>query len=166
MACGGGRHTRFFLARGHPVTAVDRDTSGLADIRSDPALEIVETDLATGDERTVYAAGGYAIAGSFSPDGAFVSFTIETERSGDNELYLVDLDRGERRHVTPHEDAAYSSGPAWLANGTGFYFATDIDRDVAAIAFYDMARGGWDHVIEPGWAVPSKALPSSATSLS
>ncbi|HYT39277.1 MAG TPA: class I SAM-dependent methyltransferase [Acidimicrobiia bacterium] len=48
VACGGGRHTRFFLARGHPVTAVDRDTSGLADIRSDPALEIVETDLEVG----------------------------------------------------------------------------------------------------------------------
>jgi len=29
LACGGGRHTRLFLARGHPVTAADLDLGGL-----------------------------------------------------------------------------------------------------------------------------------------
>ena len=50
VACGGGRHTRFFLARGHPVTAVDRDTSGVADLGADVdvEVEIVEFDLETG----------------------------------------------------------------------------------------------------------------------
>jgi SAM-dependent methyltransferase len=48
VAAGSGRHTRFFLERGHPVTAVDRDTSGLADLKDDPALEILEFDLETG----------------------------------------------------------------------------------------------------------------------
>jgi SAM-dependent methyltransferase len=48
LACGGGRHTRFFLARGHPVTAVDVDTSGLEDLRQHPQLEIVEADLEHG----------------------------------------------------------------------------------------------------------------------
>ena len=48
VAAGSGRHTRVFLERGHPVTAVDRDTSGLADLKDDPALEIVEFDLETG----------------------------------------------------------------------------------------------------------------------
>ncbi|HZQ79507.1 MAG TPA: methyltransferase domain-containing protein [Acidimicrobiia bacterium] len=49
VACGGGRHTRFFRGRGHPVTAVDRDTSGLADLAGDPGLELVEADLEAGD---------------------------------------------------------------------------------------------------------------------
>jgi SAM-dependent methyltransferase len=48
VAAGSGRHTRFFLDRGHPVTAVDRDTSGLADLKGDPALESVEFDLEVG----------------------------------------------------------------------------------------------------------------------
>jgi SAM-dependent methyltransferase len=45
VACGGGRHTRLFLERGHAVTAVDRDTS-----RLDPTdrLEIVQTGLEDG----------------------------------------------------------------------------------------------------------------------
>ncbi len=45
VACGAGRHTRLFLARGHPVTAVDIDLSGLADIAGEPGLEALEADL-------------------------------------------------------------------------------------------------------------------------
>lgn len=30
IACGGGRHARFFAGRGHPVEAVDRDAAALA----------------------------------------------------------------------------------------------------------------------------------------
>ena len=49
VACGGGRHTRFFLERGNPVTAVDRDTSGVApDLDEDPNMEMVEADLEAG----------------------------------------------------------------------------------------------------------------------
>jgi SAM-dependent methyltransferase len=48
LACGRGRHTRLFLARGHPVTAVDRDLSGLEDIAGQPHLELVQADLEEG----------------------------------------------------------------------------------------------------------------------
>ena len=48
LAAGGGRHARLFRGRGHPVTAVDRDASGLADLRDDPGVEIVEHDLEDG----------------------------------------------------------------------------------------------------------------------
>jgi SAM-dependent methyltransferase len=45
LACGGGRHTRPFLERGHAVTAVDMDVSGLADLREHPRLEVIQADL-------------------------------------------------------------------------------------------------------------------------
>lgn len=48
VACGAGRHTRFFLERGHPVCALDRDLSGIADLREHPALEAIEADLESG----------------------------------------------------------------------------------------------------------------------
>lgn len=48
LACGAGRHTRYFLARGHPVTALDRDIAGLADLVGQPGLEIVQADLEDG----------------------------------------------------------------------------------------------------------------------
>jgi SAM-dependent methyltransferase len=45
LACGSGRHARWFLARGHPVTAVDLDVSGLEGLRGQPKLELIEADL-------------------------------------------------------------------------------------------------------------------------
>ena len=47
VACGTGRHTRLFLDKGHTVTAIDRDLSRIADIRSDRLVRI-EADLETG----------------------------------------------------------------------------------------------------------------------
>ncbi|MBV9836251.1 MAG: class I SAM-dependent methyltransferase [Alphaproteobacteria bacterium] len=48
IAAGSGRHTRLFLGRGHHVTAVDRDISRLANLESDPGVEIVSADLEDG----------------------------------------------------------------------------------------------------------------------
>lgn len=48
LACGGGRHARLFLERGHPVTAVDVDVSGLEDLRRHPQLEVVQANLEDG----------------------------------------------------------------------------------------------------------------------
>jgi SAM-dependent methyltransferase len=45
VAAGAGRHTQLFLERGHPVVAVDRDTSRLA---PHPRLEVVRADLEDG----------------------------------------------------------------------------------------------------------------------
>jgi SAM-dependent methyltransferase len=43
LACGGGRHGRWFMQRGHPVTLVDRDLSGVLDLQSQATL--IEADL-------------------------------------------------------------------------------------------------------------------------
>lgn len=45
LACGGGRHGRLFLERGHPVTFVDRDLSGVADLRGNAQAALVAADL-------------------------------------------------------------------------------------------------------------------------
>ena len=44
LAAGSGRHTHFFLERGHPVVAVDRDLAALAALGS-PRLELLQADL-------------------------------------------------------------------------------------------------------------------------
>lgn len=48
LACGSGRHTQLFLGRGHRVTAVDIDISGLDDLQGVPGLEVVRADLEYG----------------------------------------------------------------------------------------------------------------------
>ncbi len=59
LACGGGRHTRLFRALGHPVTAVDRDLSGIADLAGDPGVERIEADI----EQAPWPLGGRRFAG-------------------------------------------------------------------------------------------------------
>lgn len=45
LACGDGRHTRFLASHGHPVTAVDIDVTGLADLAGNPGIDILQADL-------------------------------------------------------------------------------------------------------------------------
>ena len=47
LAAGGGRHSRFFLMRGHPVLAVDRDLTALAGLEED-RLTCLTADLEAG----------------------------------------------------------------------------------------------------------------------
>ncbi len=49
LACGRGRHARYLAARGFRVVAVDQDLSGVADLRQQEGIELIEADLETGD---------------------------------------------------------------------------------------------------------------------
>lgn len=48
VAAGGGRHSHFFLERGHKVVAMDRNTNALLQLSSAGGLEIVTADLEAG----------------------------------------------------------------------------------------------------------------------
>jgi SAM-dependent methyltransferase len=48
LACGAGRHARFFLGQGFKVIAVDRDTSRIRDLAANPKAEILAADLEAG----------------------------------------------------------------------------------------------------------------------
>jgi len=45
LACGQGRHARWFAGRGHPVTALDRDREALAALEGVPGVAAVRADL-------------------------------------------------------------------------------------------------------------------------
>lgn len=48
VACGGGRHARFFAARGHVVDAVDRDRDAIDALKSVPGICALCADIETG----------------------------------------------------------------------------------------------------------------------
>lgn len=48
LACGGGRHGRFFLKRGHPVTFVDKNLQGVDDLSGMPKATLIDADLEDG----------------------------------------------------------------------------------------------------------------------
>jgi dipeptidyl aminopeptidase/acylaminoacyl peptidase len=109
-------------------------------------------DLATGDERMLFAPGGWCEPCGFSPDGRWLAVERPTERSGDNDLHLVDLDTGDEVLVARRgDDEAYFGPPAWLPESDAFLFATSSGRDTAGIARYDLASHAWEYVVESDW---------------
>jgi SAM-dependent methyltransferase len=48
LACGKGRHSRFFLGAGRDVTGVDIDLAGVTDLLIHPRFEAIEADLERG----------------------------------------------------------------------------------------------------------------------
>ena len=137
LACGSGRHARSFLKKGHPLTALDRDVSGLQDLNDNPWIEILQSDLEAGEpwplgERTfacivvvnyLYRPLFPAIARALSPSGVLLyeTFSLGHEKFGRprNPDYLLRPGEllsafGERLSVLAFEQGRIerSSGPA------------------------------------------------------
>jgi len=94
---------------------------------------------------------GWVTPAGFSPDGRLLAVLRDTGRSGDFDLYLVDVETGEADHISPHEGPADYGEPVWFADGSGFHVSTNQDRDTAAIARYDLDTREWRFVIESDW---------------
>ena len=113
-------------------------------------LDVYVRMLATGEEECVFA-GGYCEVAGFSPDGRWLGVLQLTGNTGDNDLHLVDLARGEDFLVAPDEHDALFGPPVWARDSASFLFATSSGRDTTAIARFDLAAREWRHVIEDDW---------------
>ena len=114
-------------------------------------LDVYVRELESGEERCVFAPGGYVEADAFSPDGRRLSVLRLTDRTGDNDLHVLDLETGESVLVAPEEEDAVFEATAWLPDGSAFLFATSAGRDTVGIARYDLATGEWRYVLVGGW---------------
>lgn len=118
--------------------------------RNGTDFDIVARDLHTGSER-MFELGGWCGVEAISPDGRWIVAGRLGERSGDSDLFLLDVGTGEVAHVTPHDGHAEYGSPAWLPDGTSFLAPTNAGRDTFAIARYDVARCSWEVVLESEW---------------
>jgi dipeptidyl aminopeptidase/acylaminoacyl peptidase len=140
----------------HRVGGVTRDGSLLAYAANsrngtDFDVYVVPLEANDGEPRLVFDMGGWCQPVGFSPDGRWLAVSRLTERSGDNDVYLVDMRTREVVHVSPHESEARFSSPSWLPDSSGFFFSTDQDRDLAAIARYHLDGRSWSYVLEREW---------------
>lgn len=98
VACGAGRHLRHLAALGHPVTGIDRDLSGVADLSRVEGFELMEADiedqawpLESARRFDAVVVANYlhrplwgVLAGSLSDDGVLIyeTFAVGNERWG------------------------------------------------------------------------------------
>jgi dipeptidyl aminopeptidase/acylaminoacyl peptidase len=114
-----------------------------ANARKPTDMEIWVRDLDSGETRSVFGEGMYAFPGPWSPDGTKL-LALDFRHNSDSTIHLVDVETGESRELTPHEDdTIFFPGP-WAADGSGFYIATDEGSEFRGLAYYDLESGSYD----------------------
>jgi dipeptidyl aminopeptidase/acylaminoacyl peptidase len=106
-------------------------------------FDVVARDLATGEERT-FEFDGHCAVEAVSPDGRWIAVDRIGDRSGDNDLLLVDLENGGVTNATPHEETAEFYSPVWLDGK--LVLSTNDRRDTFAIVSGDrvVRESEWD----------------------
>jgi dipeptidyl aminopeptidase/acylaminoacyl peptidase len=128
-----------------------------ANARKPTDMECWVRDSETGEARPVFGEEMFSFPVRFSPDGSKL-LTLDFRNNSDSSVHLVDLDSGDVRELTPHdEDGLYLAGP-WAPDGSGFYLVTDEGSEFQGLAFYDLAAGRFDWVEEPTDDVEDVAL--------
>jgi dipeptidyl aminopeptidase/acylaminoacyl peptidase len=118
--------------------------------RNGTDFDIVARDLRGGEEQT-FELGGWCNVVAISPDGRWIAAERLGERTGDSDIFLLDVATGEVAHATPHEGDAEYGCPAWLPDGSAFLAPTNVGRDTFAIGRYDVASRSWTLVVESDW---------------
>ena len=119
-----------------------------ANARTPSDMETWVRNLDTGETRPVFGEGKYTFPASWSPDGTKL-LALDFRNNSDSSLYLVDLESGDTRELTPHEDEAHHIPGPWAPDGSGFYLRTDAGREFSGLAFYDLSAGSYDWVETP-----------------
>ncbi|ERH13228.1 MAG: dipeptidyl acylaminoacyl-peptidase [halophilic archaeon J07HB67] len=82
--------------------------------------------------------------------------------SFDHDLYLLHLDDGEYRHLTPHDGQARFQSVEWGPDGEAAYLVTDRDTDRLQLARVELATGDLSTVVaDADWNVDGVAVDDS-----
>ncbi|MGZ4334339.1 MAG: prolyl oligopeptidase family serine peptidase [Gaiellaceae bacterium] len=118
--------------------------------RNGTDFDIVARDLRTGEEQT-FELGGWCDVAAISPDGRWIAAERLGERTGDTDLFLLDIATGEVAHATPHEGDAEYGRPAWHPDGASFLAPTNAGRDTFSVGRYDVPSRSWEIVFDSEW---------------
>ena len=80
------------------------------------------------EPRLVWEVSGYHTVADWGHDGTYLIVSRHSSNM-DNDLYRLDLESGEVRHLTPHEGEARFQGVRVSPDGTHLFLATDRDGD-------------------------------------
>jgi dipeptidyl aminopeptidase/acylaminoacyl peptidase len=119
--------------------------------RRNPAFfDIYIQDLKTKEITLVYQSDETNSAESWSPDGKFLVLSVASG-SANNDLYLLNLETKETKHLTPHEGLAlYEAGP-WTLDNQGFFVISDQEREFLNLAYFDLTESKLSFIEDYEW---------------
>jgi len=124
----------------------DGDRFAFASNRRDESVfdVYVQGRTETGDEATlVHEGDGWLSVGGWAPgdDRLLVS---QAHWNFDQDLYVLDVASGDRRHLTPHDGDVRFSSAQWSPDGDALYLTTDYESDTKFLARLDLDALGDD----------------------
>lgn len=125
--------------------------------------DVVVADLRTGERKVVATGLGMATGANWSPDGRSV-LVYQHVSNTDSNIYLVDVDSGERRLLTAHEGQASARPGPWLRDGSGFYVLSDRGREYMGLGIIRL-DGSLTWVQTPDWDVEDVAQSKDGNTL-
>ena len=113
------------------------------------------------DAEMVFEGDGWLSVGGWNPDDDRL-LLHEARSSFDHDVYVLDVESGERTHLTDHdgrdEGVRYTS-LSWAPDGRGVYCCADLDADTLYLARIDAETGAVETVEAGGdWNVDGVAL--------
>ena len=112
-----------------------------------------------GDEaELVFEGDGWFTVGGWSPDDDAL-ILAESHSAFDQDIYVFDLDSGERRHLNPDDEEVRYRSPQWGPAGEALYVVTDRGADTTYLARMDVGSGELEMLREGGdWNIGGVAL--------
>jgi dipeptidyl aminopeptidase/acylaminoacyl peptidase len=149
---------------GSPFSPDGKQIAYASNERNPADFDVFVRDLDQGEGRAIVTDGAYYNAINWSPDSRAL-LVLKLNANTDQDLYVVDVASGEKRHLTPHEgEVRFFPGP-WRPDGGGVYLLTDRGREYLGLAFYDLASGEITWVETPDWDVEAVDVSKDGRSL-
>jgi dipeptidyl aminopeptidase/acylaminoacyl peptidase len=149
---------QFHLALGDPVSPDGLWLAYAGNDRSPSDQDVLIQHLLTGETRRLYADGGRAFAGYWSPDGEWLTVTEWRDGNSDHLVYLVPASGGAAQLLTPPDmQATYWLGP-WLPDGSGFLVRSNVGREFTGLAVMNPRTGDLSWLDTPDWDVEQVAM--------
>ena len=89
---------------------------------------VQDRDAVGNEARLVYEGDGWLSLAGWSPDDS--RLIVHQAYSGyDGDLYILDIETGERDHLTPHDGTVRYNSPSWGPDSENIYLVTDRETD-------------------------------------
>ena len=124
-------------------------------------FDIYVATVETGESRLVYEGSFGFFPASWQPGGDIV-IVNETRGEDGNDVHLLDMSSGEITPLFQPGVSAFYGDYQWLPDGSGFYLATNQDREFNALAFYTLESGELEVLESPDADVNSVTLSGDA----
>ncbi len=119
--------------------------------RNGEDFDLYSADLETGETKMLFEGTFGYFARALSPDGQHLIVTETVGEDSDN-LHLLDMASGKLTAVSVPEPRANhgNGGFVWKPDSSGFYFASNENREFSAIHAYDLANRQVSLMVETG----------------